>query len=123
MHQGRTRKGIDCAGLIVRVAHELGLSDYDSRDYQRRTSGHEFLRHFRDNMKQKPISLIEPGDVILFRDKMYPCHSAFVADDKKGSLTIIHAFAGAKKVVEEKLDQGDWLERVVGVFEFHDVGD
>jgi cell wall-associated NlpC family hydrolase len=42
-HQGRTRAGLDCAGLIVMVARDLALSDYDSTAYGRRAQGHAFL--------------------------------------------------------------------------------
>jgi cell wall-associated NlpC family hydrolase len=29
-HQGRTRQGVDCAGLVVLVGRGLGLDDYDT---------------------------------------------------------------------------------------------
>lgn len=117
LHQGRTRNGIDCVGLIVVVAKELGLSDYDSNNYQRRTHGLAFLRHFRDRMKEKPVSEAAPGDVLLFRDSAYPCHSSIVGFDRD-RLTIIHAYALRKRVVEEPLNQGKWTDKMVACFEF-----
>ena len=29
-HQGRTRQGVDCAGLVVLVGREFGLAAYDT---------------------------------------------------------------------------------------------
>lgn len=122
-HQGRTRHGIDCAGLVIMVAHGLGLTDYvDNTAYQRRTSGYDFLLPFRENMVAQPVLAARPGDVLLFRDGAYPCHSALVAGDE-GALTIVHAYARRRRVVEERLDQGDWLRRRVACFSFRGVGD
>lgn len=116
-HQGRTRRGIDCAGLVILVGKALGVVDYDTTNYQRRTHSHDFLKHFRKNMKQKPITEAVPGDVILFRDKQFPCHSSIVAEIG-GAMTIIHAHALRRKVIEERMDQGQWLERRVACFEY-----
>ncbi len=117
VHQGRTRHGVDCAGLIILVGHSLGLVDYDTTNYQRRTHGQDFLQHFRMNMSEKPLKEARPGDIILFRDSAYPCHSA-VLGERNESMTIIHAHAPRRKVVEELLNQGDWLTRRVACFEF-----
>jgi len=116
-HQGRTKLGIDCAGLVILVGKSLGLSDYDSTNYQRRTTGTKFLNHFKPYMNQKHILSASTGDVLLFRDTQYPCHVAIVSEIN-GNQTIIHAHALLKKVLEERLDQADWLERRVACFEY-----
>ena len=116
-HQGRTRQGIDCAGLVVLVGEALGLLSYDTTNYQRRSHSQYFMKAFRENMQEKRLVDAKPGDVLLFRDSAYPCHSAIVAE--RGSKpTIIHAYAPRHKVVEDLLDQGDWLDRRVSCFEF-----
>jgi hypothetical protein len=46
-HQGRTRQGVDCAGLVVLVGRGLGLADYDTTAYGRRLEGQGFVQHFR----------------------------------------------------------------------------
>lgn len=117
VHQGRTRKGIDCAGLIVMVARELKLSDYDVQGYPRRPKEYSFMQHFDGPMRKKRIAEAEPGDVLLFRDGRFPCHATVVGEDD-GELTIIHALASARKVKEEVLTQGDWLQRRIACFEF-----
>jgi hypothetical protein len=38
-HQGRTRDGVDCAGVVIKVAHALGLSSFDATGYRRLPAG------------------------------------------------------------------------------------
>lgn len=117
-HQGRTRlHGIDCAGLVILVGNSLGLTDFDSTNYQRRTTGTKFMEPFKANMRWKPIPDAQPGDVLLFMTKLYPCHSAIVGE-RGGAMTIIHAHALRRKVIEERIDQGDWTKRWVACFEY-----
>ena len=120
LHQGRGRNGIDCAGLVIVVGNELGLIEYDTFDYQRRTTGPDFMRHFRTNLESRPLREAEPGDVMLFRDKQFPCHSVILGE-QRGGLTLIHAFASRRCVVEERLDQGDWLSRRTHCFKYPGV--
>ncbi len=122
VHQGRTKFGIDCAGLIVLVAKALNLSDYDSVAYHRTAVSTEFLNHFKPNMDEKLIVDAKPGDVLLFRDKAFPCHSAIVGR-LHGGPSIIHAHALRRMVIEERLDQGDWADRIVACFAFRGMGD
>ena len=49
-HQGRSRAGVDCAGLVVLVARALELADHDSTAYGRRAQGQGFVEHFRGHM-------------------------------------------------------------------------
>lgn len=121
-HQGRTRAGIDCVGLIVLVCRELALvdGDYDYTNYQRRSHGIEFMNEFKTRMKRTALGQAKDGDVMLFRDNAYPCHAAFVAS-KTGYQTIIHAHAPSRRVVETNLQQGDWLQRRVACFRFKGV--
>lgn len=104
-HQGRSKAGLDCAGLVVVVAHGLGLSDHDERGYGRRPERHSFIHHFAQHMDALNPKDVRPGDVILFREKArpYTCHAALVAEDGAGRLTIIHAYARRRMVVEEPL--------------------
>ena len=67
-HQGRTRAGIDCVGLLVCVARALGLSDYDSTGYGRHAQGQSFVRHFQANMDGIALAAARPGDVLVFVD-------------------------------------------------------
>jgi len=117
VHQGRTRLGIDCAGVVAMVGRAKGLSDHDEFGYQRRAQGYNFIRPFREHMDQKPINDMEPADVLLMRDGAYPCHAAILSC-RNGVPTIIHAHATRGKVLEEPISQGDWMRMRIACFSF-----
>lgn len=97
---------------MIKVAHELELSDYDTRNYARRTTGQEFLKHF-ENAGLVRKRRMEPGDVVVTEDDHFPCHCGIVSEFR-GQLHLIHAFALRKQVVEEPLEH--WKGKVVAVF-------
>lgn len=120
-HQGRTKgHGIDCAGLIVGVAAEIGapVEDHPTRDYSRfPTKTSRFLPDFcRRSLDE--VAEAREGSVYLFwiHAPKYPQHLAIrTADD-----TIIHAYYDAKMVLETPI--GDyWSSRVYSIFDFRGV--
>ena len=119
-HQGRTRHGIDCAGLIIRIGHEHGLITYDTDGYQRRSTGEDIINHFEaGGMDRIPNPLAaEPGDVILTRDDIFPCHAAMVVDGGK----IVHAYAKRRAVVIEDHTE-EWRRKTVAAFRFRGLED
>ena len=111
VHLGRRRGlGIDCAGLVLCIARDLGLADWLEAysTYSRQPVGDEVLRACRERLQEK--QRIEPGDVIVFRNPRSACHAAIASD--KG---IIHAHAGIGRVVETALD-AKWRKRIAGIF-------
>jgi len=119
-HQGRTRSGIDCVGLVVRVAHALGVSDYDSTGYSRRAQGQAFVEHFRSNMDGVAIPDASPGHVLVFADQAYPCHCGFLTE-RLGHPHLLHAHATRRKVIEEPY-AGEWPVKVKFAFRFRSSG-
>ena len=102
-HQGRSELGIDCVGLLVVVARELGLSEYDLQGYDRRPNPGSFLQHFEAwGALRIRIADALPGDTLVFNDGLYPCHAgwATLSCDQPG---VIHAYAPRRRVVEERL--------------------
>lgn len=119
-HQGRVpRVGLDCAGLIIKVAHELQLSTYDFTAYQRHAQWSLFVDFFRAHGREIDIRAARPGDILIMRQERFPCHCAIVGDDG-AELSIIHAYALRRAVVEERLT-GEWLARRVAAFVFPGV--
>ena len=112
VHQGRTRAGVDCCGLVIKIAHELKLSDYDTRNYARRTAGDAFVQHFTDAglIPKRRFSL---GDVIVTTDSHFPCHCGIVSEHR-GEPHFIHAFALRRQVVEEPLSF--WKPKIFAIF-------
>ncbi|APH70644.1 C40 family peptidase [Aquibium oceanicum] len=119
-HQGRTRSGIDCVGLVVCVARALHLSDYDSTGYSRRAQGQGFVEHFRGNMDGIAILEARPGDVIVFADQAYPCHCGFLTE-RLGHPHLLHAHATRRQVIEEPY-AGEWPEKIKFAFRFRHSG-
>lgn len=111
-HQGRTRHGLDCIGLVVAVARDLGRYEGDVTGYQRRTSGNSFMAQMQaEGLRDVPWECRLPGDVVLMHDNHYPCHVAILSETDR----IVHAFALRRQVVEEVLTE-HWKRRLVGVY-------
>lgn len=100
VHQGRSKAGIDCAGLLIRVGAALGLEARDKVGYKRTPDGHSFLNHIRE---QSDLSTAEvPGCIAVFRERHLPCHVGILSE-KHGVTHVIHASMGIGSVVEEPL--------------------
>jgi cell wall-associated NlpC family hydrolase len=118
-HQGRTRAGVDCAGLVVMVARALGLADYDTFGYSRRAHGQAFVEHFRAAMDGIRVAEAELGDVLVFADHAYPCHCGFLTE-KFEQPHLLHAHISRRQVVEEPYI-GEWPAKVRFAFRFRGV--
>ncbi len=78
-HQGRHRKfGIDCVGLLVLTAQDLGLSSYDFTEYQPHPVGGDFLGHFETNLVRVNPIHETGGDVVIFKESAYPYHTCLL---------------------------------------------
>ena len=118
-HQGRSRAGIDCIGLVIRVARDLGLSSYDITGYGRVPDGKtlRFTMHQQlQPLQREPL----PGDVLLFAFERNPLHTAIVTDQPGGGLGMIHAYANMRRVVEHRLD-ATWRGRLVCAYAYPGV--
>lgn len=111
-HQARVKGvGIDCAGLLICVARDLGLQHYDVQGYSRVPSGAEFERHLAANLDR--IMEIEPGCVLLMAFDSDPQHVAICTS----LTTIIHAHYEVRKCVEHDLD-AVWTSRIWAIYRF-----
>ena len=108
VHQGRNRWGVDCIGLVICVARDLGLTDYDVRGYGRSPMG-DFMRRECDRL-MSPVREAEPGDVMILRFSSMPQHVLIRSD--RG---VIHAWAPARRVVEVEYPRA-WRSRVVASY-------
>lgn len=115
-HQARVKGvGCDCAGLVIGVCKELGLSEFDKTDYTRHPDGVMLQQVCDDNMSRIRFEDAKPGDVLLFRFEVLPQHLAIIGDYVHGGLSIIHAYAPSRKVIETRLDSV-WIERIVSAY-------
>lgn len=109
MHQGRTRHGLDCIGLVIRVAHDLGLSTYDIDGYARVPSGMRMARLISEQCKKINVADILPGDLLHLAYDTEPQHLVLVTD-----MGIIHADS-QRGVVEHVLDLS-YRRRIRGAY-------
>jgi len=118
MHQGRLPGvALDCAGLVIAVARQLGIDHTDVAGYGRRPHL-GLLDETLDN--QSCLAVVAPaealpGDILLMRFAKEPQHLAIYAGQ-----TIIHSWEAPGKVVEHGLD-AIWSNRIVRVYRFTGV--
>lgn len=116
-HQGRAPGiGLDCAGVVVCVAHELGLSSADVRGYPRQPDPMRFRALLREHLVELPGEGAA-GDVLTFwlgREQ----HLAIVTG--LAPLRILHAYQPAGMVVEHDCNPW-WLGRARGWFRYPGV--
>jgi cell wall-associated NlpC family hydrolase len=118
-HQGRSRDGIDCAGLVLEVARICRGSTVDVRNYNRKEANEQMVAHCRAHLQPVPIRDAQPGDVMVFGlgDSR---HMGIVGDYKHGGLSLIHAYLAVRMVVETRIDE-EWRARARGCFRFPGV--
>lgn len=116
-HQGASRYGCDCIGLVIGILAELGI-DYSSFDIPDRTE------RPNGNQMQSQIELVcgggqqrHPmvGDLALFKIYNEPQHCGIISD-LGYSLGLIHADRSIGKVVECALSPM-WESRLIAVYQ------
>ena len=111
-HQAREPGvGIDCVGVLVCVARELGIlaEDADYVTYARHARDDELLRILDAHLERLPDpALAEAGDVLTFRIGPWPHHVAI----KTGPDTLLHSYAGIGRVVETQIGRS-WQHRII----------
>jgi len=119
-HQAR-RPGValDCLGLVVVTALDLGLPVEDTTAYKRRPNPKQLWGEVSRQLTRVEGDVIRPGSVLLlhFSESGYPYHFAFATTENR----MIHGYAKARKVVEHDIE--DWLGQVSAVFDFPGVED
>jgi len=120
-HQGRNALGVDCCGVVIKTGQNLGLTTYDTTNYHRRTSGEQFIHHFRDaGLIEVSKRDLKPGMVLVTTDDNFPCHCGIVVM-KRGQLHMLHAYLSRRKVVVEPLEH--WKSKIIAAFDYPGVVD
>jgi cell wall-associated NlpC family hydrolase len=111
LHQGRKAGvGIDCIGVPIWVASELGLGDFDKADYPRLPDG-QMLDLIESVCSDE---IIQAGVLLVFRIGEAAQHCGIVSLYQQ-HLGLIHAWDIAGKVAEHRLTK-DWIDKVVGCY-------
>jgi len=117
-HQGRLKGvGVDCIGLVMCVARDMGISHYENTKYGRIPQRDMLLKEAKKHMTLIDKSDLQPGDVLLFQFiPNTPQHFAIYAGDSY----IIHSYEQFEKVIEHRMD-GAWERRIVACFRLKGV--
>lgn len=122
VHNGRTRFGLDCVGLLIVTGQALALLDHFQDDtYGRHIDAARLRAELETYLTPLPEPTAyqeavpwQPGDVLLFTIRRNPQHTALLTETGPEP-RFIHACQSARRVVEARLDSR-WQERLVGVF-------
>lgn len=115
LHQGRQPgRGLDCAGLVLWIAHELGLTAFEMTNYPRLPEGDRLVALAR-RAGFSEVATALPGDVYCLRLVTHPQHLAIATEHG-----IIHACQKRGRVIEHRLD-GSWRRRIVSIFRYPEV--
>jgi hypothetical protein len=114
-HLGRSREGIDCIGLVLLAARDCGLAADDPAPYEREPSSQRLRQELARHLDQGSVADPRPGDVLVFNLGLYAGHVGIAGlHPEYRVLSVIHAFAPRRRVVEERL--GSEIETLTGVF-------
>lgn len=107
-HRGRVPgMALDCAGLVVCVARDLGLvaADFDVPEYRPQPDGRTLLEWCERYMTRAPREHMLPGDVLVVKSDAHPQHMGILGDYRHGGFSIIHAANNADppRVIETRL--------------------
>ena len=118
-HQGRSRSGVDCAGLVICLARELGLvaPDFDINGYRRAPDG-SMLDACRQHLQ--PAASVDEAHVLVMRFSVQPQHVGIPVPYRHGGLALLHALEPSGGVVEHRLD-ATWRSRVLHAYRFEGV--
>ena len=116
IHRGRTRRGLDCVGLVILAAKDCGYKRYREFAYGRepRSTVLESVlnEHFGEPIDDKPAV----NDVVLMQLKpnAAPSHIGIITTHPDG-LGIIHAYGSVNRVVYHRLTE-KVRSKITGVY-------
>jgi cell wall-associated NlpC family hydrolase len=113
-HQGRSRHGVDCGGLLLMVATDAGLSVAAPTVYSMSPDPDMIADTLQTNCTRLQFRDQHPGDVLLFSFAGEPRHVG-IASELAGHPAVIHAWAKPGKVVEHRIDDL-WHKRLRAVY-------
>ena len=112
--------GIDCVGLAVCIARELGIEVQDRTDYARETDGEILRQSLEAHCDQ--VERMKVGDLVQFLRGRSTWHVAIVS--RLGAFPMmIHARVrpdGGGEVREDDMD-ASWIRGLVGVWRYKDL--
>ena len=119
MHQARLKGvGVDCAGVPVGIARELGLPYADVQGYARVPSRGQFRNTMASCLDVIPLAEVQPGDLMSFAFIGEEQHVAVVS--QINPIRLIHAWERIGCCVENDFD-AVWQRRLRGCWRFRGI--
>lgn len=117
VHQGRHATGLDCLGLLVSVARQLGCPAPDDAAYGRIPDGEQLLSEMRRWLVAEPVGTHpRSGHLVLLRVGKNPHHAGIIGDYRYGGLlSLIHGDSKAGKVSEQRMCS-NWAAGIVELY-------
>lgn len=113
-HLGRSGTGVDCIGLVLLAAREVGCDLLDPAPYAREPQGTRLLEGILGHAAR--VASAEPGDVLLFRMGLYGGHVGIASVHPAwGVPACLHAYAPRRQVVEQPMD-AELRTALIGAF-------
>lgn len=130
-HQGRLKKsvncsgGVDCIGLVIGVADELAICDYqgnplsryDRNNYSMQPEGEKLALSIGAHLYPVEPAKMKVGDVLLFKFWKEPQHVGILSKYPTGGFSLIHCNSTSDSVVEQPLSD-TWRRMVTHVYRF-----
>jgi NlpC/P60 family putative phage cell wall peptidase len=122
-------KGIatDCIGLVGGVGVRLRIpealvwaADRRLRAYGRKPDVAALQEGCNRYLESIPVDSVGLGDILLMRYEPDPEPRHFAIVSALDPMYIVHAFANARKVVENRVDEA-WRKRIVAAYQFRGV--
>lgn len=125
-HQGRSREGVDCGGLVRCVGVDLGLlpAKADLSGYDRLPDGRTLARFVARWLPRSQER--RPGNVVVLRPLeglRWPSHMGILSMLPSGELGIVHAYngLGGRRDGVVETHYAGWTRRETGLFSFPGV--
>lgn len=110
-HQGRVSGlGMDCLGLLVVAAKQIGVTFADASGYPRMPTGKSLMDVIKSNADVVEGPMLA-GDILVFSWSTEPQHVAIYLGEGR----MIHSYLSARKVVEHDFE-ASWAEKLRGVY-------
>lgn len=115
-HQGRSLRGVDCAGMVALSLAQMGKPFIDLDAYGREPLNGRLREVLIANLGEPlPKEEMRAGDVAHVRFQGEPRHVALITDYPLGGFAMIHSYSQVQKVVEHRID-AEWYGNIVEVF-------
>ena len=116
-HHGRCRKGLDCIGLFVACAEDLGIQVWDDLTYTLKVNPKHLLAGLGQYTEKDVRPILSPGRMALmqFSGEAGITHTALITD--KG---LLHAYNKRRSVVEHRIND-QWKKRIIRTYRINGV--